>query len=243
MNAMKWFGILIAAGLHAGCSGESGQGSAVNAHSDHEHADHEHADHDHAGHDHAENDQAEHAEQPDDQSTAPQTEETALSDAYVLDHTASRITGEEEDLSKYKGQVVMIVNVASKCGFTNQYEPLAKLYSERKGDGFVVLGFPANNFKGQEPGSNEEIAEFCQSTYGVNFPMFAKIDVIGDGAHPLYKELASQPEPIGGDPEWNFTKFLVNRRGEVVYRFDTRTSPDDPKVVSAIDELLAQDAG
>lgn len=235
MNAMKWIGILAAAGILAGCSGESGQGAAANDHADHDHAGH---DHDHSDHDHAD-----HGDESGDESNAPQTEETALSDAYVLDHTASRITGEEEDLSKYKGQVVMIVNVASKCGFTNQYEPLEKLYSERKGDGFVVLGFPANNFKEQEPGSNEEIAEFCRSTYGVEFPMFAKIDVIGEDRHPLYQDLVAQPEPIGGDPEWNFTKFLVNRKGEVVYRFDTRTSPDDPKVIAAIDELLAQDAG
>ena len=163
--------------------------------------------------------------------------------SYVLDHTAQTITGESKDLAEYKGQVVMVVNVASKCGFTGQYEPLERLYTERKGDGFVVLGFPANNFREQEPGTNEEIAEFCRSTYGVDFPMFAKIDVIGENAHPLYKELASQPAPIGGEPEWNFTKFLVNRKGEVVYRFDTRTSPDDPKVIAAIDELLAQDAG
>lgn len=163
--------------------------------------------------------------------------------SYVLDHTAQTITGEPKDLAEYKGQVVMVVNVASKCGFTGQYEPLERLYTERKGDGFVVLGFPANNFREQEPGTNEEIAEFCRSTYGVDFPMFAKIDVIGENAHPLYKELASQPAPIGGEPEWNFTKFLVNRKGEVVYRFDTRTSPDDPKVIAAIDELLAQDAG
>ena len=178
-----------------------------------------------------------------DTATASTSEETTLGNAYVLDHTANRITGESEDLSKYKGQVVMIVNVASKCGYTKQYEPLEQLYSDRKDDGFVVLGFPANNFGQQEPGTNAEVAEFCRSTYGVEFPMFAKIDVIGDDVHPLYKELASQPEPIGGDPEWNFTKFLVNRKGEVVYRFDTRTPPDDPKVIAAIDELLAQDAG
>jgi len=227
---MKWVGIVVAAGMLAGCSGESGQDTGSENHAGHDHSDHDHSTHDHdAG--------------ANQERTESQTEEAALSDAYVLDHTASRITGEEEDLSKYKGQVVMIVNVASKCGFTNQYEPLEKLYSERKGDGFVVLGFPANNFKEQEPGSNEEIAEFCQSTYGVDFPMFSKIDVIGEDTHPLYKDLVAQPEPIGGDPEWNFTKFLLNRKGEVVYRFDTRTPPDDPKVIAAIDELLAQDAG
>lgn len=165
-----------------------------------------------------------------------------VSSAYVLDHTVSRITGEEEHLSAYEGRVVMIVNVASKCGLTGQYEPLEALYEARRDEGLVILGFPANNFKDQEPGSNEEIAEFCRATYGVSFPMFAKIDVVGENTHPLYKELASQPEPIGGEPEWNFTKFLVNRRGEVVYRFDPRTTPDDPAVLAAINELLAQDA-
>ncbi|RNC81514.1 MAG: glutathione peroxidase [Phycisphaera sp.] len=162
----------------------------------------------------------------------------ALSTSYVLDHTADRITGENESLKDYQGKVVMVVNVASKCGFTNQYEQLEALYREHKDDGFVVLGFPANNFGQQEPGTNEEVMEFCSTTYGVSFPMFAKIDVIGENAHPFYKDLAGQPEPIGGDPEWNFTKFLVNRDGEVVYRFDTRTSPDDEKIVGAIRELL-----
>jgi len=216
MDAIRTaLGLVVVAAL-AGCSYEAAIGS-------------------HAGHD-----SAAHA---DHDTKAPASEETSMPISYVLDHTAQTITGEPKDLAEYKGQVVMVVNVASKCGFTGQYEPLEKLYTERKDDGFVVLGFPANNFKEQEPGTNEEIAEFCQSTYGVDFPMFAKIDVIGENAHPLYKELASQPAPIGGEPEWNFTKFLVNRKGEVVYRFDTRTSPDDPKVIAAIDELLAQDAG
>lgn len=161
-----------------------------------------------------------------------------LSTSYVLDHTADRITGENETLKDYQGKVVMVVNVASKCGFTKQYEQLEALYREHKDDGFVVLGFPANNFGQQEPGTNKEVMEFCRATYGVSFPMFAKIDVVGENAHPFYKDLAGQPEPIGGEPEWNFTKFLVNRDGEVVYRFDTRTSPDDEKVVGAIRELL-----
>lgn len=215
MRARVWIGIVGAVGLVAGCADESATAAGANGP----------------------------AQTETSQSRAPDAKENAVTTAYVLDHTASRITGEEEDLSAYKGQVVMIVNVASKCGFTNQYEPLEKLYAERRGDGFVVLGFPANNFGSQEPGTNEEIAEFCTSTYGVEFPMFAKVDVVGEGAHPLYKELASQPEPIGGEPQWNFTKFLVNRRGEVVYRFDTRTPPDDPKVIAAIEELIAQDAG
>lgn len=215
MRARMWIGFAGAVGLVAGCADESATVTGANGPAQTEAA----------------------------QSPAPEAKENAVTTAYVLDHTASRITGEAEDLASYKGKVVMIVNVASKCGYTNQYEPLEKLYAERRGDGFVVLGFPANNFGSQEPGTNGEIAEFCRSTYGVEFPMFAKIDVVGESAHPLYKELASQPEPIGGEPEWNFTKFLVNRRGEVVYRFDTRTPPDDPKVIAAIEELLAQDAG
>lgn len=161
-----------------------------------------------------------------------------LSTSYVLDHNADRITGESESLKDYQGKVVMVVNVASRCGFTKQYEQLEAIYREHQDDGFVVLGFPANNFGQQEPGTNEEVMEFCSTTYGVSFPMFAKIDVIGENTHPFYKDLAGQPEPIGGDPEWNFTKFLINRKGEVVYRFDTRTSPDDEKVVGAIRELL-----
>lgn len=168
----------------------------------------------------------------------PMTGENNVSTSYVLDHSAQSISGEDKSLKAYEGKVVMIVNVASKCGFTPQYEQLEALYREHKDEGFVVLGFPANNFREQEPGTNEEILEFCTSTYDVTFPLFSKIDVVGESAHPLYKDLSGQPEPIGGDPEWNFTKFLVNRKGEVVYRFDTRTSPDDEKVIAAISELL-----
>lgn len=208
--------VVAAVGAICGCAAESGPGDAANEPS---------------------------AAEVPATTTAPAPEETDVSTSYVLDHTVTRITGEEENLAAYEGKVVMVVNVASKCGFTNQYEPLEALYEERKDDGLVILGFPANNFGEQEPGSNEEIAEFCRATYGVTFPMFAKVDVTGENAHPLYLELASQPEPIGGEPEWNFTKFLINRKGEVVYRFGTRTSPDDPAVLAAIDELLAQDAG
>ena len=162
----------------------------------------------------------------------------AMDESYVLDHEVTRITGETESLKQYEGKVALVVNVASKCGFTNQYEQLEALYKEHKDNGFVVLGFPANNFGGQEPGTDEEIMSFCSATYGVSFPMFSKIEVVGDEAHSLYKDLAGQPEPIGGEPEWNFTKFLVNRQGQVVHRFDTRTSPDDDAVVAAITDLL-----
>lgn len=169
---------------------------------------------------------------------SPTQETIAMSTNSVLDHEAKRITGETESLQTYEGKVVMVVNVASKCGFTGQYEQLESLYDKYKDQGFVVLGFPSNQFGSQEPGSNAEIAEFCRSTYDVSFPMFEKVDVKGENAHPLYKELVSQAEPIGGEPEWNFTKFLIARDGTVARRFDTRTSPDDEKVVSAIEELL-----
>ena len=160
-------------------------------------------------------------------------------DAYVLDHTLHRITGERESLEKYKGKVILMVNVASKCGYTPQYEQLEAIYRQYKDDGFVVLGFPANNFRGQEPGSNEEILEFCTEKFDVTFPMFEKIEVIGEETNPLYLDLAGQPEPIGGPPEWNFTKFLVDRDGNVVARFDTKVRPDDEKVIQLIEELIA----
>ena len=158
----------------------------------------------------------------------------------MLGYELNRLDGTPEKLESYKGRVVLMVNVASKCGLTPQYEALEALYEERKDFGLVVLGFPANNFAGQEPGTNAEIAEFCSSTYGVKFPMFEKIDVIGEDANPLYKQLAAQPEPIGGEPKWNFTKFLVNRAGEVVARFEPRVAPDDEKLLEAIERLLAE---
>lgn len=158
---------------------------------------------------------------------------------YVLGYTMKRIDGKEESLESYKGKVMLIVNVASKCGFTPQYEGLEKLYQEKKDAGLVILGFPANNFRSQEPGTNKEIAEFCSSKYGVTFPMFEKISVTGSDQHPLYKQLAAQPAPIGGDPKWNFTKFLVDRSGNVVARFDSKVKPDDPDLVKKVEALLA----
>ena len=157
---------------------------------------------------------------------------------FVLEYTMHRIDGEAESLASYTGKVVMLVNVASKCGYTHQYEQLEALYRDKKDAGFVILGFPANNFKGQEPGSNEEIAAFCTEAYGVTFPMFEKISVLGDDQHPLYHQLAAQGEPLGGDPQWNFTKFLVDRSGRVVGRFGTKVSPDDREVITAVDRLL-----
>ncbi len=162
----------------------------------------------------------------------------SLPDAYVLDHTVNDITGHEVDLRQYEGRVVMIVNVASKCGLTPQYEQLEAMYDELRDEGFVVLAFPANNFGKQEPGTNDEIAEFCQATYAVEFPLMAKVSVLGEDKNPVYADLFGQPDPIGGEPKWNFTKYLLNRRGEVVARFEPRTKPDDKKARAKVLELL-----
>jgi glutathione peroxidase len=156
----------------------------------------------------------------------------------MIDLTVKSIDGADVPLSKYDGQVRLIVNVASKCGNTPQYEALESLYEQYKDKGFTVLGFPANNFGEQEPGTDTEIAEFCSLTYGVQFPMFSKISVAGDDKHPLYEYLTSQPEPVGGEVGWNFQKYLVDREGNVVKRFGPRKPPLDPDVTSAIESLL-----
>ncbi len=158
-----------------------------------------------------------------------------------LDFEMRTIDGELQSLSQYKGDVVLIVNVASKCGNTPQYEALQALYSKYKDRGFVVLGFPANNFGGQEPGTDAEIKEFCTATYGVTFPMFSKISVIGEDQHPLYAFLtssSSDPE-FAGDIKWNFTKFLIGRNGQVIARFHYKTKPDSEEVIKAIEDALA----
>jgi glutathione peroxidase len=156
----------------------------------------------------------------------------------VLERTMTRLNGKEEDLSQYRGKVVMVVNTASKCGLTPQYKGLQAIYDQYKDKGFEILGFPANDFMGQEPGSAEEISEFCEINYGVTFPMFSKISVKGDGMEPLYKEITTMPEPIGGDVMWNFQKYLLNRDGEVVKKIGPQTTPEDPSVTAAIEELL-----
>lgn len=156
----------------------------------------------------------------------------------VLDRTMTRLNGKEEDLSQYKGKVVMVVNTASKCGLTPQYKGLQAIYDQYKDKGFEILGFPANDFMGQEPGTAEEISEFCEINYGVTFPLFSKISVKGDAMDPLYKEITTMPEPIGGDVMWNFQKYLLNREGQVVKKIGPQTTPEDPQVTSAIEELL-----
>lgn len=148
------------------------------------------------------------------------------------------IDGKEVSLEEYKGKVLLIVNVASKCGFTPQYKGLQALYQEFQDEGLVILGFPANNFGKQEPGSNEEIRSFCSTTYGVTFPMFAKISVAGEDIHPLYKFLTEKTD-FSGPITWNFNKFLVDRNGRVVEKYGSMTSPDAPKLREKVQLLLA----
>lgn len=175
------------------------------------------------------------------------------------------ISGDPTSLAAYRGKVLLVVNVASQCGLTGQYDALKKIYSRFKGSGLVVLGFPANDFGAQEPGSNEEIATFCRTAYGVDFPMFSKIAVTGPATHPLYQTLiAAEPKATGAtrlgfrenlerflaktnrgptNPEpgilWNFEKFLIDRQGNVVARFSPEMVPDDPAIVGAIERALA----
>lgn len=142
------------------------------------------------------------------------------------DYKVKNISGEEVSMSDYNGKVVLIVNTASKCGFTKQYEGLEELYEKYKDQGFVILGFPCNQFGAQEPGGNEEIKNFCTSTFSVTFPMMSKIDVNGDDADPLYKFLKKEKGGIlGDDIKWNFTKFLIDREGNVVDRFASQKTP------------------
>lgn len=172
----------------------------------------------------------------------------------LYDVPVRRIDGAETTLGDYAGSVLLIVNVASQCGKTPQYAGLEKLYETRRGRGFAVLGFPSNQFGGQEPGTNEEIVDFCRTVYGVGFPMFSKIDVKGPEQHPLYglltaaqpkRKLSSTAKPAKADPpgpevRWNFEKFLIDRNGAVVARFDPDVVPDDQLLVSAVDKALGR---
>lgn len=177
----------------------------------------------------------------------------------IYDVVVNRIDGSVCSLDEYRGKVLLIVNVASKCGLTPQYESLERLYQDKRAEGFEVLGFPANNFRGQEPGTDADISSFCSLTYDVHFPLFSKISVVGDDQHPLYARLtAAQPAAIGDgvfreelskhglnpknptDVMWNFEKFLISRRGEVVARFAPDVTAEDPRLVTAIDAELAE---
>jgi glutathione peroxidase len=163
-----------------------------------------------------------------------------LTEKSVLEFSLKNIKGQDVKLSEYSGKVLLLVNVASKCGFTPQYEGLENIYRKYKDQGLVVMGFPANNFLGQEPGTDEEILTFCTTRYNVTFPMFSKISVKGEKIHPLYRFLTSKetnPE-FGGDISWNFNKFLVDRSGKIVDRFGTREKPESEKVVQSIERAL-----
>lgn len=156
------------------------------------------------------------------------------------DFTVRRIDGEDAPLSAYEGKAVLVVNVASECGLTPQYEGLQELHARLEGRGFAVLGFPCNQFGAQEPGTEEEIKSFCSTRFGVSFPMFAKVEVNGPGADPLYQWLTAQgAAPEGsGDVAWNFGKFLVGKDGAVLARFAPQTAPDDVALVAAIEAAL-----
>jgi glutathione peroxidase len=140
---------------------------------------------------------------------------------------------------QYQGKVLLIVNVASKCGLTPQYAGLERLYEEMHDQGFVIVGFPCNQFGGQEPGTNEEIKQFCSSKFNVTFPLFDKLDVNGDHRHPLYTELAGKSSPFPGDIKWNFNKFLIGKDGKIAKRFDSKVTPDSPEMTQAIEAALA----
>ena len=155
----------------------------------------------------------------------------------VYSFSMQKINGETESLSDYKGKAVLIVNTASRCGFTPQYKGLEELYLRYKDRGFVVLAFPANNFMGQEPGSNEEIKNFCELKYQTSFPLFAKTSVKGADINPLFKYL-TEDSPFKGPVTWNFNKFLIDGNGQEVARFDSRVTPQDTELVSAIEKVL-----
>jgi glutathione peroxidase len=159
----------------------------------------------------------------------------------IFDYTLNTIDGQPAPLSAYKGKVVMLVNVASRCGYTPQYTALESTYEKYKDRGFVIIGIPANNFGAQEPGTNKEIKTFCQSKYNVTFPMMAKVSVKGEDKNPLYQYLTdkSANPKTGGDIQWNFTKFLVGPDGQIITRFEPAVTPDSPEVLAAIEKALA----
>lgn len=154
------------------------------------------------------------------------------------DQTLRGLDGQDLPLAPLKGKVVLVVNVASKCGLTPQYAGLEKLYQQYRDRGFSVLGLPCNQFAGQEPGSETEIREFCRLNYGVTFPLASRIEVNGPGRHPLYRLLAGEGAEFPGDITWNFEKFLLGKDGRVLAHFSPRTSPDDPALIQAIEKAL-----
>lgn len=162
---------------------------------------------------------------------------TSAAAASVYEFTMNDIDGKSVKLDSYKGKVLLIVNVASRCGYTPQYEGLQKIYDKYKSQGLVVLGFPANNFMGQEPGSDAEIKQFCSTKYNVSFPIFSKISVKGGDIHPLYQYLTQNANPPG-EVKWNFAKFLIGKDGKIVARFDSGVKPESAELISAIESSL-----
>lgn len=167
----------------------------------------------------------------------------AASAAGLRDIPIKDIDGHATSLNAYAGKVLLIVNVASKCGYTPQYKGLQALYEKYKDQGLVVLGFPCNQFGHQEPGSDEQIKQFCSQTYNVTFPMFDKIDVNGANRHPLYVALAGKDSPYPGNITWNFNKFLIGRDGKILKRFDSRITPQSPELTQAVEAALAEKSG
>ncbi|PZE21782.1 glutathione peroxidase [Paenibacillus xerothermodurans] len=155
----------------------------------------------------------------------------------IYDISVETADGSTKQLSEYKGKVLLIVNVASKCGFTPQYAGLEQLHQAWKDRGLVILGFPCNDFGGQEPGTTEEIQQFCRMNYGVTFEVMGKVEILGDNKHPLYKLLTQQSAPPG-DVKWNFEKFLINRDGTVAARFSSKVAPQDGELIQAIERLI-----
>ena len=159
---------------------------------------------------------------------------TSSSGSPVLRGTLPRLNGEPQDLASYEGKVVLVVNTATECGFTPQFDQLEQLYRQNRDRGFVILGFPADDVAHQEPRDDAEIAKFCQANFGVSFPMFAKSNLVDDPVNPVFSKLNDELGP----PTWNFNKYLLDRSGRPVERFDQTTEPDDPELTSKIDQLL-----
>ena len=172
--------------------------------------------------------------------TASLLSTAALAADSIYDIPLKDIDGKDTTLATYKGQVLLVVNVASKCGFTPQYTGLEAIYKKYSFQGLVVCGFPCNQFLSQEPGTAAEIKDFCTSKYNVTFPMFDKLDVNGDKRHPLYTALAGTNSPFAGNIKWNFTKFLIGRDGKILKRFGSSTKPDSEEVTKAIEAALAE---
>jgi glutathione peroxidase len=170
----------------------------------------------------------------DSGAVSDQAKESAAGSDGVLQGTLNRLNGEPDDLSQYQGKVVLVVNTATECGFTPQFDGLEKLYEQKKDEGFVILGFPADDVAHQEPRSDDEIASFCKANFGVSFPMFEKSNVKDDPVNPVFQQLDSAL----GEPTWNFNKYLLDREGRPVKHFDVQVEPGDPELTNAIDEQL-----